>query len=185
MMRILDRALALSHSSLKHPLVAQSSPNVTASDWIVRDRNNAHFRSFRFLVWAVNVKLFPTSGFSLCCYACINFFSKIHLMQQYKTAAACSPGAERKGDLVHCGGENPTSIFRHCAPTVLRQIYRGTVSLMKITFTPVPLLPIQPTLCNRWALGPGCLSLIAFLKQDQTGSVGGVLAVMWIWWVQQ
>lgn len=44
---------------------------------------------------------------------------------------------------------------------------------------------IQPTLCNRWALGPGCLSLIAFLKQDQTGSVGGGLAVMWIWWVQQ
>lgn len=61
-----------------------------------------------------------------------------------------------------------------CAPTVPYAQVESVWALMKITFTPAPLLPIQITLCNRWVLGPGCLCLIAFLRQDQTGSAGGV-----------
>lgn len=46
---------------------------------------------------------------------------------------------------------------------------RGPISLMKMTFIITPL----PALCNWWEMGPGYLSLIAFLRQDQTENVNG------------
>lgn len=120
--------------------------------------------------------------------------SKIHFIQGYWRCQLVHPQENAFGTLCIWKEYCSNPIFSShlpvllCAPTVLLftvWICGGSITLMKIPFTPAPLLPIQPALCNRWALGPGCLSLIALLKQDQTRSMGGWLAVMWFWGVQQ
>lgn len=73
-----------------------------------------------------------------------------------------SPRAVRKGDLAPCASKKNAVVLLYSAPGSLlcfvpllypyaraESVGGGSISLMKITFTPAPLLPIQPTLCNR------------------------------------
>lgn len=69
-----------------------------------------------------------------------------------------SPRAVRKGYLAHCASEMNAAILPYSAdisllcfvPLLYPYAWAESVgALMKITFTPTPRLPIQPTLCNR------------------------------------
>lgn len=145
------------------------------------------------------VNNFPLLGLvvTICIYECLDFSvlqsQKIYFMQGQRRCQLDHLEGQEKGfwcivplkRILSYSAPGSLLCFVPRLPPCTGCICGGSISLMKITFTPALLMPIQSTLCNRWALGPRSLSLIAFLKQDQTRSTGGVLAVMWIWWVQQ
>lgn len=99
-----------------------------------------------------------------------------------------SPRAVRKGDLVHCAAEKKTAVLPYStACSVLcpyfTRMHRldlwGLYQQPDENYIHTRAIPAYTVyIMQQMSIGPWCLSLIAFLKQDQTGSAGGVLAVM-------
>lgn len=142
--------------------VAQSSPSVTASAAHATERCNGvgpikiwdrtSMRSIIF--YHESSKTLYINASTSHCQKCI---LKGNRCQEVQWEWGKKKGGKKMGRILkHSEIQQPArcSVSRsYCTPFCIGGICGGSISLMKITFTTTTLLPMKPTLCNRWALG--------------------------------